>query len=507
MDGLKATERRRQSLQEQLDSQKDAVKRNRWGQFATPIELSIEIAKRAKQLWGEREDQVRFFDPAMGTGSFFSALQTVFPSGMIEAAAGIELDEGFAAAAEQLWTQSDLQVTRADFTALAPPQKRFNLVLTNPPYVRHHHLDRGAKERLKKAVDSRVGLDLSGLAGLYCHFLLLCDAWLDDDALCFWLIPSEFMDVNYGAALKEYLLTKVSLIQIHRFSPSDAQFADALVSSAVVVFKKTPPAPHCVTMSFSGSLLEPDHSRQIDLEELASCRKWTRLPRMAPAKENGASATMLGDLFTIKRGLATGDNKFFVLKRDDAVKKGVPKQFAKPILPSPRYLSVNEIDDGGDGFPRVKEPLALIDCDLPEEEVERKYPKFWEYLSQGKDDGVHKRYLTSRRTPWYSQERRDPPPFVCTYMGRARKGAKPFRFIWNKSNAVAANVYLLLYPKGRLKTVLDQNDELFPIVLDFLRSIDAEDLIGEGRVYGGRVAQNGTQRTRPSISGATPGAD
>lgn len=51
-------------------------------------------------------------------------------------------------------------------------------------------------------------------------------------------MPSEFMDVNYGASVKRYLLDKVTLLHIHRFDPKEVQFGDALVSSAVVWFSK-----------------------------------------------------------------------------------------------------------------------------------------------------------------------------------------------------------------------------------------------------------------------------
>src|SRR5207302_6159457 len=82
-------------------------------------------------------------------------------------------------------------------------------------------------------------IKISGLAGLYCYFLLLADAWLADGGFGIWLIPSEFMDVNYGQAVKRYLTEDVKLVHIHRFCPADVQFSDALVSSAVVVFEKT----------------------------------------------------------------------------------------------------------------------------------------------------------------------------------------------------------------------------------------------------------------------------
>ena len=65
------------------------------------------------------------------------------------------------------------------------------------------------------------------------------------------------MDVNYGQAVKRYLLDKVTLLHIHRFDPNDVQFADALVSSAVVWFRKSlPPKDHAVTFTFGGTLLD-----------------------------------------------------------------------------------------------------------------------------------------------------------------------------------------------------------------------------------------------------------
>jgi len=85
-------------------------------------------------------------------------------------------------------------------------------------------------------------MKLSGLAGLYGRFIGLSHAWLAPDAISCWLVPSEFMDVNYGLAIKWYLLDRVTLLHIHRFDPGDLQFADALVSSAIVCFRNTAPA-------------------------------------------------------------------------------------------------------------------------------------------------------------------------------------------------------------------------------------------------------------------------
>jgi adenine-specific DNA-methyltransferase len=87
--------------------------------------------------------------------------------------------------------------------------------------------------------------------------------------------------------------------------------------------------------------------------------------------------------------------------------------------------------------------------------------------------------------PWYSQEQRPPAPFLCTYMGRSRNGKHPFRFIWNRSNATAHNVYLMLYPRAGLHDTLVRHPELTGDVFGALGRITPAQLLSEGRVYGG----------------------
>ena len=70
-------------------------------------------------------------------------------------------------------------------------------------------------------------------------------------------------------------------------------------------------------------------------------------------------------------------------------------------------------------------------------------------------------------------------------MGRRGADGNPFRFFRNHSRAVAANVFLMLYLGGPLKAALDHSPELGAVVFSRLRSITADHLVSEGRVYGG----------------------
>jgi adenine-specific DNA-methyltransferase len=479
MTAVLEAEATRLTEQRRLDQLKTAKERNQWGQFATPPALSLEIARYAWDRLNRRQGGLTFLDPAIGTGSFFGAFRQIFPNDRIDAAMGIELDKAFAEAASAIWRSEGLKVIQGDFTK-QKPQAVYNIILTNPPYVRHHHLLAVEKIRLGESARIATGLKLSGLSGLYCYFLLIAHSWLADNGLAVWLIPSEFMDVNYGEAVKRYLTERVTLIQIHRFCPSDVQFDDALVSSAIVVFeKRSPKSDHEALFSFGGTLAKPAKFEFVPLDRLRTTLKWTSLPQQGTNDHEPATVT-LGDLFTVKRGLATGNNEFFIVPRDKLKSLGIPDCCVRPILPSPRFLRHEIIDADADGWPVIDRSLALIDCSIAEPEISRKWPHFAEYLAEGKKRGIHEGYLASRRSPWYMQERREAAPFVCTYMGRNRE--RPFRFIWNRSKATVANVYLALYPKAHLAQKLMENaSEVF----EALRAIHADHFFSQGRVYGG----------------------
>lgn len=374
-------------------------------------------------------------------------------------------------------------------------------MICNPPYVRHHHISESDKWRLQRRSRDLAEAKLNGLAGLYCHFVCISHGWLAENGLAGWLIPSEFMDVNYGTALKQYLAQKVTLIRIHRFDPQDVQFDDALVSSAVVWFRKEQAGSrHEVLFTYGGSLLAPRLKQTVSLQELKAASKWTRYPRPSGLnEESGAGTFTLKDLFEIKRGLATGSNELFILREDAVRQYRLPKQFLVPILPSPRYLWVDEVESDKEGNPQIEPKLFLLACSLPEKIIKERHLTLWAYLQKGKERKVDEGYLCTHRDPWYAQEDRPPAPLLCTYMGRNGGKRKPFRFILNHSRSTAANTYLLLYPKPHLKELMEQNRGLIRALWKELNQLSVDKLIGEGRIYGG-----GLHKLEPRELGNVP---
>ncbi len=109
---LSLTESNRLQLQAAIDSSKGIEDRRRLGQFATPFELAQEIVSYGLTLQNEKE--LSFLEPAIGTGSFYSALlsECSKQSKILKSATGIELDNDFYSAAYKLWGDTDVIIFR-----------------------------------------------------------------------------------------------------------------------------------------------------------------------------------------------------------------------------------------------------------------------------------------------------------------------------------------------------------------------------------------------------------
>lgn len=493
-------EKRRLSHQNRLDSAKSREQRNVLGQFATPPNLANDILNFVS-LNIKSDLKIKFLDPAFGTGSFYSSLLTYFPPKKIIKAVAYEIDPEFFAIANDIWSQSSIKIFNENYVDIfdsEEEQERFNLIICNPPYVRHHHILKEQKIQMKELIAEKIGIKISGLAGLYCYFLLLSHLKVEQNGYCAWLIPSEFLDVNYGVAIKQYLLRKVKLIRIHRYNPKNLQFRDALVSSSIVWFQNSLPLQNDkIQFSYGNDLNNPERIREFNRSDLELIKKWTPLFHIDQTKVE--TSTTLSEWFKIKRGVATGANSFFIINLEDAMEMDIPISLCQPILPSPRYLSTNQIFSDQQGFPELSQKLVLLNINLEMSLIKIEYPKLFEYLVEGEKKGVNGGYLLKRRIPWYKQEYREPTQLLCTYMGRGENNVSPFRFILNNSNAIATNSYLMLYPNNYLKKILNNDPSLIDKIWKKLNETSSSLIKNEGRFYGG-----GLHKIEPKELGNLP---
>lgn len=455
----------------------------------TPPELAKSIAAYAVSLLASRDGPIHFGDPAVGNGAFYSALLQILPTNRIDSAVGVEINSRQVKAAQARWSHRGLKVMQADYLNLDCLEPR-TLVLANPPYLRHQDIPIHYKKQLRERASIMMKTVIDAKAGQYVYFLILSHKWLDNNAIAAWLIPSGFMEAQYGSVLRRYLTEEVTLIRIHQYSTDDPQFENVMVLPVVVVFRNKIPDPsHSVTLSTGGTLDDPDSSRALPVSSLRSREKWSVSSRGSDVVQ---TSVHVGDLFSVRRGIATGANDFFILPYGRAKSLGFPEIVLRPILPKSRQLKSDIIERRSNGWPDVEPLLCVIDCKFSEEVIASQYPQLDNYLSSAEARGILKRNLVRRRNPWYSQERRSPAIFLCTYMGRGSSDRPPLRFIWNKSNGIATNAYLMMYPNKVLSSVFANIPYAKEEVFALLRRAASETISQCSRMYSG-----GLQKIEP----------
>src|ERR1044072_8763873 len=136
------------------------------------------------------------FDPAVGAGAFFRAAKTIErETGRRIKLLGTEIDpEALKQAKETGLTDADLSNIQITDFVLEPPTERYEAIVANPPYIRHHRLSPAVKAQLKTFGKELIGTGLDGRAGLHIYFLLRALQLLKEGGRLAFLVPADICE-------------------------------------------------------------------------------------------------------------------------------------------------------------------------------------------------------------------------------------------------------------------------------------------------------------------------
>jgi len=147
----------------------------------------------------------------------------------------------------------------------------------------------------------------------------------------------------------------------------------------------------------------------------------------------------------VSRGIATGANSYFMFSESKRVKYGIKMRFLLPCLAKTSYARKHFFTN--DDFEKLREadkPVYLLNAtDLSDENLRK-------YIELGEKQGIHKRYLTSHRTPWYSLENRPPAPILVTVFNRTG-----LRFVRNEAGVYNLTAFHCVYLKPNVIPKVD----------------------------------------------------
>lgn len=416
-------------------------------QGATPFAIASDIAGLALRYHPGSE--VRFLEPCIGSGIFFSALlhDADEQDGAIEIqqAHGVEDDKQFAALAHDLWAPAGLTVHDMDFMHLGPDDlPKASLVMSRPPATPHHHLTSDEKIASADAAEAATGIRPTGLADLYMHFVLTTHKFLGPGAVSAWLIPTEFLHKSAGQAVRAYLAKQVRLHRIHNFDSDALAAADdeEHTSWSVVIFTNETAQPSD-TFEFStgGELFGPDKTIDITYSQLDPDASWQNLSDNVDAIPN--ESYTIDDFFRIRRGWTAPGEKFFVLDEERAWALGIQPYHMHPMLPPPEYVTEDVIHTDDWDYPITDHQRVVVFSRYDFYRLHDQDPAFLKYMEAANGDTREASEQRGNR-PWYNLHLPGPPPILV--QPAREEDPAPFRFILNHSRGIAGPEWIEMHP-------------------------------------------------------------
>jgi adenine-specific DNA-methyltransferase len=332
---------------------------------------------------------------------------------------------------------------------------KYDAIICNPPYFKFHDYE---NKKTLEEIKKRLKINLSGFTNVYTLFLLKSIYQLKEAGRAAYIIPSEFLNSDYGKLVKEYLIKSKTLKHVILFDFKENIFDDALTTSAIILLEKnssTDKISFSNIKNFEALKAFPNvPTFEYEVEKLNSDVKW----RTYYTEQNSIRYKDLipfRNVAKVVRGIATGANDYFVFNSSKAKKHKIANDYLLPCITKSKDIKSSFFTK--DNFNKLENDDAniyLIDALTNETDT-----NVSDYIKVGEKNGINKRYLTSKRTPWYSLENRPPSPIWVGVFNR-----NGLKFIRNEANISNLTTFHCIYLNSNLLNKINV-DLLFAYLL------------------------------------------
>lgn len=384
-------------------------------------------------------DPVRIVDPGAGSGRFILAAAEGFPRAKLFAVENDPLAALMLRANLSVRGLADrATVVVDDFRNVELPVcDGMTAFIGNPPYVRHHDIAENWKVWYASNF-AKLGIRASSLAGLHLHFFLKTRLLARAGDVGAFITSAEWMDVNYGSALRKLLLDELGSTALHVLEPTVEAFPGTATTAAITCFRVGDQSESIRVRSCDEALKLNGLTvgSNVSRESLRAAPRWSIIIR--PGASSSAGEMEVGELFRVHRGQVTGANAIWIAGRQAIL---LPKR-VKPraVTKAADLIKAGEcLKSGADLRCVVDLPADLNGFN----EEERHHIDA--FLSWAKSQGGDQSYIAQHRKAWWSVGLKDPAPILCTYMAR-----RPPQFTLNSCGARHINIAHGLYPREPL---------------------------------------------------------
>lgn len=469
------------SIEQEYLNATSSQHRKKFAQFFTPPEIADFMAK---WLLGNPNLET-VLEPAYGLGIFSRVLITHKSDLHIK---GFEVDSVIFAQATALFSShKNIELQLKDYIS-HDWENKYDGIICNPPYFKFHDYD---NKTIIKQLETRISCKLNGFTNLYALFLLKSIFQLNKNGRAAYIVPSEFLNSDYGKQVKAQLINSRALRHIIVVHFDENVFAEALTTACIVLLANDKQSD-CVQFSNLDSITELENLEKIitayptyltktqcfHFKELNPEIKW----RAYYQQQNSLKYKNLvpfSNYAKTMRGIATGANQYFTFNQTKAIEFAIPDNCLLPCIC--KAADVKQTFFTQESFDLLKnadKKVFLLNSVTPDSGTVKNY------LMLGEQQGVDKKYLTASRKPWYALENRPPAPIWVSVFNRTG-----LRFIRNEANVSNLTTFHGIYPTPEY-LITKNLDLLFAYLLtDVAKQIFADNR----REYG-----NGLQKFEPN---------
>lgn len=414
------------------------------GAYFTPHAVAEALA-----TWAIKSRSEIVVDPAAGKGDLLAAAETRLRSLGRKRSPGIWGVELHNRTFQRLlanfrgWSINEENALEGSFFTHVADLPKCDVVLMNPPFVRHHDIPIATRATMVKALDGARG-SVDGRASAWAYFLALSPNLLKAGGRLAAVLPTDLLASDYGAPVLAHLQKLFSTVNLIY---CDGDVFPALSQQTILLLADGRHKLDGRTADMKLRRIRYPVQGETDFSIASKTSGKTfsageTLPRiLAPRSALAIEARLikrsdvkkLGDLARVELGYVTGDNAFFHLSVADAKRFGLSGTHLTKALTRERDL-LGVRFTAPDWKRRMKE--GAKDWLLTPTKGQTRAVK--NLLKRKAAMEARSSYKCGIRTPWWRVPLADPPRALMVYMGSKA------RIVSNTAKAQISNSFFRL---------------------------------------------------------------
>ena len=468
-------------LEKKYTNKTNLTHRKEFAQFFTPQPIANLMSD---WLLGNKSLKT-VLEPAFGLGIFSRTLLSKQDKLKIK---GFDIDETiFNEARTYFKSHKNVSLNLEDYM-YNDWKNKYDGIICNPPYLKFHDYD---NKQILQEVENNLKFKFNGFTNLYTLFLLKSTFQLKKEGRTAYIIPSEFLNSDYGRLVKEYLLKTKTLRHLFVIDFKENVFDDAMTTASILLLAndKNNSEINISTIDSKADLQLIDayiksypkekgefNFKLNDLDPNIKWRKYYQLQNSI----NYKNLVPFSSYAKVVRGIATGANDYFTFKESKAKEFSIPKENLMPCICKAKDVKSNFFTESDyKNLVKNNELAYLFDGQNSNNK------SVLNYIEKGVKEKVNEKYLTKSRKPWYSLENRPPAPIWVSVFNR--NGVK---FIRNESKISNLTIFHCVYPTNSNLFSKVTNDLLFAYLLTDV----AKEIFSDNR----REYGNGLKKFEPN---------